>query len=112
MELAAAPEPSTQVVTSKSAIDESAEQAKRAESLAAPPLSPTRDLLSPFPDSTGTPLDEIVTGAAAARDGVSEGDVSRGINIPVRELEIALGMLVALLLAATYWVARRGVGKP
>ena len=106
------PEPSTQVVTSDSAIGEAEEQVEKAESLAALPLSPTRDMLPPIADTTARPLDESVEEASAARDGVSEGDVSHGLAIPVRELEIALGLLVALLLAATYWDSRRGVGKP
>ncbi|MCH9009355.1 MAG: hypothetical protein IIC21_01860 [Chloroflexi bacterium] len=43
---------------------------------------------------------------------VAETREFREFRIPLRELEIALGVLVALLLTATYLVARRGVGKP
>ncbi len=114
VEVEAAPEQSAKVATAQSVIDEPVEQVEKVESLAAPPPSPARGLPPLTTEKIATPLDEPepVVGAAAARDGVSEGDVARGLAIPVRELEIVLGALVALLLAATYWAARRGVGKP
>ena len=112
VESAAAPERSTQAATSRSAIDESAEQAERAEGSAAPLPSPAPALPPSTTEETATPVDEPVAGAAAARDGVSEGEVAGGLAIPVRELEIVLGVLVVLLLAVTYCVSRRGVREP
>lgn len=91
-------------------VDEPLEQVEKAETLAAPQPSPERSLPPPATEESAETLDEPVVGAAAAWDEISEGDAARGLAIPVRELEIVLGVLVALLLAVTYWVARRGVG--
>ncbi len=109
-ETAGAPEQSTKAATSRSAIDEPVRQVEEAESLAAPPPLPERRLPPPAADERAAPLDEPVAGAAAARDAVSDDDAASGLAVPLRELEIALGALVALLLAFTYWVARRGAG--
>ncbi len=109
-ETAGAPEQSTKAATTQTAIGEPVQQVEEAESLAAPPPLPERRLPPPAADESAAPLDEPVAGAAAARDAVSDDDVASGLAVPLRELEIALGALLALLLAVTYWVARRGAG--
>ena len=108
---AAAPEQSTQTVASQPGTDEPAQQAVAAESLAAPAPSVARSLPAPAVEEKTAPVEEPAAEAIAGRDGVSDEGVTNWPAVPVRELEIALGVLLALLLAVTYWVTRRRVGS-
>ena len=106
------PEMSTKTAASQPAIDEPVPQVEKAETLAVPPPSPARDLPLPAADENAAPLEELAVETATARDSGFDDNLAGGLAIPVRELEIALGALLALLLAVSYWVAHRGSRRP
>ena len=100
VEVAGARQKPAQAVTTQTAIDE---QVEETESPASPPPFLERGA------ERGTAAPPTADDSVAAREA-GPVEVSSGLAIPLRELEIALGALVALLLAVTYRVARRGAG--
>lgn len=101
-----------QPVTAQADIDEPVEQTQEAAPTTPLPPPIVRALPAAAVEESAPIVEEPVAEAQMPEVIVPETKEYREFRMPLRELEIALGGLVVLLLAATFWVARRSAGKP
>ncbi|MCH7654074.1 MAG: hypothetical protein IIB14_10405 [Chloroflexi bacterium] len=112
IESLAAGDQSTEPVTSQTAIEAPVAQTQETAPSTPLPAPLIRALPTAALDESTSRVKEPVAETQMPEVIVAETREFREFRIPLRELEIALGVLVALLLASAYWVARRGRSRP